>query len=94
MCIITSKIGEKMNIAEFITAVVDEGDQAVEDVRPFVKSLAKFVDDFSQLEGVDQFIETVAKTTRKVFYAYVKAGFTEEQAMKLMLASLSRFSLK
>jgi hypothetical protein len=34
-------------------------------------------------------MELAAETTRLMFVAYVNAGFTEEQAMRLMLVTLS-----
>ena len=68
-----------------IRAVADKVDPIVKELANILAAYAK---DYA--EHCDEFLESKAIPTRKSFKAYVRVGFTEEQAMALILNDKKR----
>ena len=62
------------------------------EIKPFLYSVGKdFLEMYKTLVNTDEFFETNAKFSKKMFDAYVSIGFSEEQAMELLLTQKKQY---
>ena len=89
------KENKKMNelIEKLLVAAMTDPDGAIEEVGGYIekykpvayKALKYFVDIYADYVNNRQWSGLVAKAKRNMFDAYVGVGFTEDQAMALLL---------